>query len=185
MTTSLALCTDPAYADRLDELWFAHTVEQKAAVVEAIRICYQCPIRLACLRDALTIEGGANKESRHGIRGGLTGYQRRLVYEELVKRKTGQGPKRKRAECGTRGGYQRHLREKTPICAPCRQANTDADNLRRTGATKAPRQPAPCGTRGGYQRHRRNGEAACDACRQANTDADNRLRRTGTTRVAA
>ncbi|UJV43836.1 WhiB family transcriptional regulator [Streptomyces sp. AMCC400023] len=136
MKPAQALCADPAYADRIDELWYAHTIEQKAAAVEAIRICYQCPIRLACLRDALTIEGGANKESRHGIRGGLTGYQRRLVYEELVKRKTGQGPKRKRAECGTRGGYQRHLREKTPICAPCRQANTDADNLRRNGTTR-------------------------------------------------
>ena len=41
------------------------------------------------------------------------------------------------AECGTRAGYQKHLREKTEICPPCRQANTDADNrLRRTGTTK-------------------------------------------------
>ena len=42
-----------------------------------------------------------------------------------------------RGECGTRPGYQRHLREGTEICPPCRQANTDADNqLRRTGTTK-------------------------------------------------
>ncbi|MEU5593061.1 WhiB family transcriptional regulator [Streptomyces sp. NPDC020298] len=42
-----------------------------------------------------------------------------------------------RSRCGTRPGYQKHLREKTEICAPCRQANTDADNrLRRTGTTK-------------------------------------------------
>ncbi|MGW1615745.1 WhiB family transcriptional regulator [Streptomyces sp. NPDC002285] len=50
------------------------------------------------------------------------------------------GPRRERtsAKCGTRSGYQRHLREKTEICTPCRQANTDADNrLRRTGTTKA------------------------------------------------
>lgn len=41
------------------------------------------------------------------------------------------------AECGTRSGYQRHVRERTEICPPCRQANTDADNrLRRTGTTK-------------------------------------------------
>lgn len=41
------------------------------------------------------------------------------------------------AECGTRAGYQKHLREKTAICGPCRQANADADNrLRRTGTTK-------------------------------------------------
>jgi transcription factor WhiB len=43
-----------------------------------------------------------------------------------------------RMRCGTRQGYQRHLREKTDICPPCRQANTDADNrLRRTGTTRA------------------------------------------------
>lgn len=41
------------------------------------------------------------------------------------------------AECGTRSGYQRHVRERTEICQPCRQANTDADNrLRRTGTMK-------------------------------------------------
>lgn len=43
-----------------------------------------------------------------------------------------------RSVCGTRSGYQRHLREKTEVCSPCRQANTDADNrLRRTGTSKA------------------------------------------------
>ncbi|QDN57350.1 WhiB family transcriptional regulator [Streptomyces sp. S1D4-20] len=43
-----------------------------------------------------------------------------------------------RGICGTRNGYQLHLREKTEICPPCRRANADADNrLRRTGTTKA------------------------------------------------
>ncbi|WP_338683857.1 WhiB family transcriptional regulator [Streptomyces acidiscabies] len=44
---------------------------------------------------------------------------------------------------------------------------------------------AMCGTRPGYQQHRKVGEEACTPCRRANTDADNRLRRTGTTKVAA
>ncbi|MEU6990305.1 hypothetical protein ABZ953_06540 [Streptomyces sp. NPDC046465] len=45
---------------------------------------------------------------------------------------------RQPAQCGTRSGYQRHVRLKEPIDAACRQANTDADNrLRRTGSTKA------------------------------------------------
>jgi Transcription factor WhiB len=44
---------------------------------------------------------------------------------------------------------------------------------------------ARCGTRPGYQRHRRLGQAPCDPCKRANTDADNRLRRTGSTKVAA
>jgi hypothetical protein len=42
-----------------------------------------------------------------------------------------------------------------------------------------------CGSRPGYQRHLKRGETPCDRCRQANTDADNRLRRTGTSKVAA
>jgi hypothetical protein len=42
-----------------------------------------------------------------------------------------------------------------------------------------------CGSRSGYQRHLKRGEEPCDRCRQANTDADNRLRRTGTSKVAA
>lgn len=86
--TKQALCADPAYADRRDELWFAHITEQKAAVVEAVRICHRCPVRLECLSNALAVEGHAHKMDRHGIRGGLTGYQRRLVHEELVRRQT-------------------------------------------------------------------------------------------------
>lgn len=42
-----------------------------------------------------------------------------------------------------------------------------------------------CGTRPGYQQHRARGEEACADCKRANTDADNRLRRTGTSKVAA
>jgi hypothetical protein len=43
-----------------------------------------------------------------------------------------------RAYCGTRSGYQRHHRNGEDACAPCRRANTDADNrLRRTGTSKA------------------------------------------------
>lgn len=42
-----------------------------------------------------------------------------------------------RMRCGTRGGYQKHLREKTKPCGRCCKANTDADSqLRRTGTTK-------------------------------------------------
>lgn len=41
------------------------------------------------------------------------------------------------AECGTRSAYQRHVKNKEPIDAACRQANSGADNrLRRTGTTR-------------------------------------------------
>ncbi|CAM5265622.1 Transcriptional regulator WhiB OS=Streptomyces fumanus OX=67302 GN=whiB PE=3 SV=1 [Streptomyces fumanus] len=43
-----------------------------------------------------------------------------------------------RTRCGTRPGYERHRREGTEPCPPCRRANADADNrLRWTGSTKA------------------------------------------------
>lgn len=43
-----------------------------------------------------------------------------------------------RTRCGTRGGYQKHLAERTEICRHCRRANADADaRLRRTGTSKA------------------------------------------------
>lgn len=43
-----------------------------------------------------------------------------------------------RMKCGTRPGYQRHLKRGESPCDACRQANADADNrLRRTGTSKA------------------------------------------------
>lgn len=43
-----------------------------------------------------------------------------------------------RMRCGTRAGYQRHLREGAKPCGRCCRANADADNrLRRTGTAKA------------------------------------------------
>lgn len=42
------------------------------------------------------------------------------------------------APCGTRSAYQRHIKNKEPIDAACRKANTEAHNrLVRTGTTKA------------------------------------------------
>jgi ribosomal protein S21 len=96
-------------------------------------------------------EGGAGHSNRHGIRGGLTPSQRHRLYEELRRRakaaaaestaddvpapaKTGRPP----AECGTRSGYQRHVKKGEPIDDACRRANTQATaQLRRTGTTKA------------------------------------------------
>ena len=135
--TDQALCADPAYADERDDLWFAHPVQQKDAVAEAVAICHQCPVRQKCLNAALAFERGAHRMNRYGIFGGLTGSQRRRLYEALAKQQTGQGPKREPAKCGTRSGYGKHLREQTEPCPPCRQANTDAYNrLVRTGTTK-------------------------------------------------
>ena len=42
------------------------------------------------------------------------------------------------AQCGTRAGYNKHRREKTPYCAECKQAQSDYVNefLKRKRASK-------------------------------------------------
>jgi hypothetical protein len=113
----------------------------KAAERHAKTVCFRCPALQACGQWALD-----NREPV-GVWGGMSEAERRAILrrrgvrladveEEPEPPKT--APKKQEpAKCGTRGGYQKHLREKTVICDPCRQANTDADNrLRRTGTTK-------------------------------------------------
>ena len=144
-----AACARPEYKDQRD-IWFAPTTRQ-SDIVLAKSICKTlCPVREECLAAAVREEGGRTTESRHGIRGGLQGAGRRRMYDrERARRRAAEqareaGPgepkpkaKRKLAACGTRPGYQKHLREKTKICDPCRQANADADaRLRRTGTSK-------------------------------------------------
>lgn len=77
-----ALCAGPDYADQRD-LWFPVGDSHRAAAdrAEARRICAACPARMACLRDALHEEGDRAGDNRHGIRGGLTGKQRRRLYD--------------------------------------------------------------------------------------------------------
>lgn len=71
-----AACARPEYRDRIDELWYAHAT-QTAAIEEAKTICNAlCPVRAACLADALAREGGAALDRRHGVRGGLTDGER-------------------------------------------------------------------------------------------------------------
>ncbi len=139
-----AACATEQYANHRN-LWFP-TPGDREAIAAAKRVCAACPARGTCLVNALAEEGGKAKDNRFGIRGGKTPGQRYAMYVTARKnRQADAAPKpkpvrkkREPAKCGTRAGYQKHLREKTDICGPCRQANTDADNrLRRTGTTKA------------------------------------------------
>lgn len=108
-----------------------YAVEQSRA---ARGICATCPVRPLCAEFAIQVG------ERYGVWGGMTQRelrQRRDRPRRGPRKPKPAGKKREPAKCGTRGGYQKHLREKTKICAPCRQANTDADNrLRRTGTTR-------------------------------------------------
>jgi len=55
--------------------WFP-TPGQPAARKAAMRICRECPVRRACLVDAMRMEANSKNTIRHGIRGGLTPGQR-------------------------------------------------------------------------------------------------------------
>jgi len=113
-----------------------HPDNDEHEIANAKTICARCPVTRECFWDA-----ARTGDNQHGIRAGLRANERRAVLAELQQRQTALPvpvkKKRGPAECGTRSGYQKHVREKTEICPPCRQANTDADNrLRRTGTTK-------------------------------------------------
>ncbi|MFI1562149.1 WhiB family transcriptional regulator [Streptomyces sp. NPDC020490] len=136
-------------AENVDPEWF-FPERHVAEIALAREICAGCPVARECLIDCMAYEGGKPVGSRHGVYAGLSPKQRQRLYEQLRTRaKTRPQPaeerpvekpavkKREPARCGTRPGYQKHLREKTEICQPCRDANTAADRrLRNTGTTK-------------------------------------------------
>lgn len=122
-------------------LWkIMHPDNDETEIAAAKAVCKRCPVGFECFWDAARTD-----DNQHGIRAGLRANERRAVLAELRQRQADArvslpAPVKKKrgpAVCGTRSGYQKHVREKTEICGPCRQANTDADNrLRRTGTTK-------------------------------------------------
>lgn len=65
------------------ELWFP-LGDSAAAVIDgeiAKRICRECPVALACLEDAIAMEGGSGASNRYGIRGGRDGAQRHGIWK--------------------------------------------------------------------------------------------------------
>jgi hypothetical protein len=124
------------------DLWFASG--SSADGIEARSICGGCPVVQACGQWALD-----NREPV-GVWGGMTEAERRTILrrrgirllDTQEPKPAKPRPKRKSPEpavCGTDSGYRKHVREKTKICDPCRQAHAEADALlRRTGTTKVP-----------------------------------------------
>ena len=95
------------------------------------------------------------------------GYWSQTLQNRLDAGQTLDGRARRKtiADCGTRGGYGRHLRRGERPCEPCRAANnTDARQRRQPAAKKE----LVHGTRSGYIRHLRRGERPCEPCRAAN-----------------
>ncbi|MGW7435668.1 WhiB family transcriptional regulator [Streptomyces sp. NPDC054849] len=55
--------------------------EYIASVVAAKRVCDRCPVRLACLDDAMATERADDERARAGVRGGLTPQERAARYK--------------------------------------------------------------------------------------------------------
>lgn len=64
-----------------DDIFFP--VEHRRSPVEAKRICRACPVRAACLNEAMSVENDSMR-GRFGIYGGLTPTERAA----LAKRRT-------------------------------------------------------------------------------------------------
>lgn len=64
-----------------------------ADLKHARQICAPCPVREECLADAMATEGDRTARNRYGIRAGLTGSQRRTLYDALRKKQTEQRTK--------------------------------------------------------------------------------------------
>lgn len=160
-----------------DNLWFAEPSD-KATTREAIATCLSCPVLLLCRQAAADEERGDGKQSRYGIRGGLTPVQRWAAdpHTQAGKGKGG----RRLAPCGTPAAYDRHVRNGEPVDDPCRLAH-NARNVQVRAEARHRSAAADHGTRSGYQKHLRAGTTPCDLCQQAHADTATRYRRTGTT----
>jgi WhiB family transcriptional regulator, redox-sensing transcriptional regulator len=110
---------DAACAGHDPELWHQPPSNEHARRF-AIDVCKGCPVRDACLTEALA------DRSLAGIWGATTENQRRNFRPKV--------PRAPRPPCGTPAAYDAHLRYKEPTCAPCREAqnaNNRANRARR------------------------------------------------------
>ena len=106
--------------------------------------CRGCPVRDECLDNAMAQEGDLKKESRFGIRGGLTPGQRyylrsssRPPANDEPKPRPKRRSTRPLSPCGTDGAYDRHARLGEPIDDACREAHNArrrADRARKKAA---------------------------------------------------
>lgn len=73
------------------ELWFADGTGKATGykdLAAAKDVCAACPVRQACLEDALRQEGSTTAEGRHGIRGGLTPTERYNLRRQAARKRT-------------------------------------------------------------------------------------------------
>lgn len=84
-------------------------------------ICQTCPVREACLADAMEWESIRGHSQRFGVYGGLDSDERAELAAGLDMA-TGRKP----ADCPSEAAYNRHIRLGEPIDDGCRRAHRDA-----------------------------------------------------------
>jgi WhiB family redox-sensing transcriptional regulator len=106
------------------------------AIRAAKDVCRACPVVDACLAEALA------RGETEGVWGGMTPEERALHDLRLVCSKCAvvfrprnklqrmcdycrHVPRRRPAMCGTRSGYEAHVRRREPVCEPCEAAKRD------------------------------------------------------------
>lgn len=77
-----ALCCHPD----ADPSWWDHDGTKHPDAKKAVAWCRACPVRAACLADAMATEGGKPSGLRQGIRGGLGVRERAALYRQRKKR---------------------------------------------------------------------------------------------------
>ena len=101
-----------ACADTDPDLFFSEDTV-RGTYKQAIAICNDCPVKDDCLDYAL------KENLRDGVWGGRTPDER-----QRIRRRLGM-PINVVSEpqpCGTNAAYVRHIKQKTPVCEPCREA---------------------------------------------------------------
>lgn len=138
------------------EWWVVNRAELTPANHSALVICDTCPLKDACLDDALP-----HKDSRSGvIRGGVAFYDNGKT---IPPRKPQPKPRERRCQtCHVKlpGGRAQNSRK---FCSD------------KCALARPTWKPADCGTDAGYYRHKRSlREDACDACKAAHSAAEKR-----------
>jgi len=76
---------DAACLDQDSEMFFATARDGASGLAQAKAVCGRCPVRQPCLDDALRSEGTRVRLNRFGLRGGVTGGSRWLLYDTARK----------------------------------------------------------------------------------------------------
>ena len=104
-----------------------------------------------------------------------------LTKAEYITYRDKRGVKRRRTlhPCGTKLGYQRHVKAREQKCGPCKEAHARARAEYRGTPYNGPAKPlAQCGTPSGARRHYKRGEPICFPCKIAKANHDNEYRQT-------